>query len=115
MTKEQLHILQHALGLDEFGRGSMYRNHFCAGGDDEVICKSLVDLGYMQRHATTPTMPYYNCSVTEAGKAAVLRESPVPPKLTRGQRKYREYLKVADCLNMTFIEWLKYKRERTNA
>lgn len=31
LTSEQLHVLQHALGLDKYGQGEMYRNHFCAG------------------------------------------------------------------------------------
>jgi hypothetical protein len=47
LTTRQLEVLQHALGLDEYGRGEMYRNHFCAGGADEDICRSLVELGYM--------------------------------------------------------------------
>jgi len=48
-----LQILQHSLGLDEYGQGEMYRNHFCAGGDDEGTCRALVALGYMRQHATT--------------------------------------------------------------
>ncbi len=38
MTPRQLEILQHALGVDKYGQGDMYRNHFCAGGDDEAVC-----------------------------------------------------------------------------
>lgn len=61
MTPTQLQILQHALGVDEFGRGKQYRNHFCAGGADEVICRELVALGYMREHRWTEAFPYYNC------------------------------------------------------
>jgi hypothetical protein len=94
MTAEQLHILQHALGLDAYGQGKMYRNHFCAGGADEAICRSLVEMGYMLVfHPNESPLPYYSCSVTDAGKAAVLAESPKPPKLTRGQKRYRASLK----------------------
>ena len=89
LTKRQLEILQHALGLDEYGQGRMYRNHFCAGGGDREICWSLVEIGYMKNHPTTTVFPYYNCSVTEAGIQAVRDESPPPPKLTRSQRRYR--------------------------
>lgn len=103
LTAEQLHVLQHSLGLDEYGQGAMYRNHFCAGGADEDICRSLVGLGYMETF-TRSYLPYYNCTVTEAGKEAVRRESPKPPKLTRGQRRYREFLS-ADT-GETFLEWL---------
>ena len=59
----------------------------------------------MQQHPTTDWLPYFNCSVTDAGKAAVKRESPSPPKLTRGQNNYRAFL---DCdFGMKFGEWLK--------
>jgi hypothetical protein len=104
MTAKQLEILQHSLGVDEYGQGTMYRNHFCAGEDDEAVCRELVALGYMQQHPTTKWLPYFNCSVTNEGKVAVLRESPKPPKLTRSQQKYRAFLK-ADT-DMTFKEWL---------
>lgn len=113
LTIEQLHVLQHSLGLDQYGRGQMYRNHFCAGGDDEGICRSLVDLGYMYvfRPNASP-YPYYNCAVTEAGKAAVLAESPKPPKLTRSQKRYREYLNWADAWGGTFRQFLAERHAR---
>lgn len=47
MTDRQLQILQHALGLDQYGQGAMYRNHF-VGGESE--CRPLVALGYMTEH-----------------------------------------------------------------
>jgi hypothetical protein len=106
MTERQLEILQHALGLDEFGQGEMYRNRFCAGGDDEAICRELVALGYMQQHPTTEWLPYFNCSVTDEGKEAVKRESPKPPKLTRSQKRYRAFLKADSGLSLR--EWIKY-------
>ena len=105
MTAKQLEILQHSLGLDKYGQGEMYRNHFCAGGEDEVICRELVALGYMVQHRTTEMLPYFNCSVTDAGKEAVKRESPKAPKLSRSQKRYREFLR-ADS-DMKFGEWLR--------
>lgn len=48
MNKELLHILQHSLGLNEYGQGNQYRNHFVAGGDDVRKCRELVALGYMR-------------------------------------------------------------------
>lgn len=109
MTPEQLQILQHALGVDEYGQGPMYRNYFCAGGHDEVLCRELVELGFMQQHRTTEMLPYFNCSVTKTGKAAMLAESPKPPKLTRSQKRYRAFLD-AD-LDITFREYLDLERE----
>ena len=107
LTPRQLEILQHSLGVDQYGQGQMYRNHFCADGSDEGICRELVALGFMwEWHKSYQEMfPYYNCSVTEAGKAAMLAESPKPPKLTRSQKRYRAFLK-ADT-GRPFGEWLK--------
>lgn len=108
MTKQQLEILQHSLGVDRYGQGPMYRGHFCAGPDDEPICRQLVEMGYMRVFAPNQSpLPYYNCSVTEAGKEAMLRESPKPPKLTRGQKRYRSFLS-ADS-DLSFREWLGIK------
>ena len=104
MTKEQLQILQHALGVDQYGRGQQYRNHFCAGGRDEPICRELVAMGYMDTFERK-YLPYYNCTVTDAGKKAMAAESPTAPALTRSQRRYRQFLK-ADT-GRSFGEWLK--------
>ncbi len=109
MTPEQLQILQHALGVDEFGQGKQYRNHFCAGGADESTCRELVSLGYMETFERS-YLPSYNCTVTQAGKDAMAAESPKPPKLTRGQIRYREFIS-ADC-GLRFGEWLKYQKAR---
>lgn len=116
LTARQLEILQHALGVDQYGQGEMYRNHFCAGGGDEDICRELVVLGYMRLwpHADpttgeTPGYPYYNCSVTEQGKAAMRAESPKSPKLTRSQQRYRRFLR-AD-LGCSFGEYMKMETE----
>lgn len=120
MTPAQLHILQHALGVDQYGlvhychEGREHygfmpnRNHFCAGGSDEDVCKELIALGYMKLHRTTEVYPYFNCSVTESGKEAVRRESPPAPKLSRSQKRYREFLH-ADT-GYSFGEWLNRAR-----
>lgn len=106
LSSRQLEVLQHALGVDQYGRGQMLRNHFCAGGDDEETCRSLVEIGYMETF-TRSYLPYYNCTATDAGKAAMLAESPKPPKLSRSQKRYRAFLD-ADS-GVSFIEWLKYQ------
>lgn len=108
LTPEQLQILQHALGVDKFGRGPMYRNHFCAGAGDEPICRELVQLGLMETFERK-WLPYYNCTVTEAGKRAMLRNSPKPPKLSRSEKRYREWLRVGDLIS--FGDWLRRKTD----
>lgn len=113
LTPRHLEIIQHALGLDRYGQGQMYRNYFCAGVDDEPLCRDLVEAGLMRVfRPNAPPYPYYNVSVTEAGKKYVRDNSPAPPKLTRGQKRYREWLDVADAFGGTFGEWLKWKGER---
>lgn len=104
LTPRQLDILQHSLGVDQYGQGRMYRNHFCAGGDDEQICRELVALGFMETFERS-YLPYYNCTVTKAGKQAMREASPKPPVLTRSQKRYREFLD-ADT-GWSFGEWLK--------
>jgi len=105
MTSQQLEILQHSLGVDQYGRGQMYRNHFCAGGSDEEICRELVAMGFMITFTRTH-LPYYNCTVTDEGKKAMLEQSPQPPKLTRSQQRYRRFLKMDTGLS--FRDFLKY-------
>ena len=113
INARQIEILQHALGLDQYGRGVSYRNHFCAGKGDEPDCQSLVDLGLMRKHATTQWLPYFNCSVTEAGRRAVVEQSPAPPKRTRSQLRWARFVDsgASDC-GITFREWLKIDAER---
>lgn len=112
MGVEHLHILQHALGVDQYGQGRQYRNHFCAGGKDEQLCRELVEMGFMKHHPTTDVFPYYNCSVTEEGKLAMTESSPKPPKLTRSQLRYRSYMNWADVYEGTFREFLQYEKDK---
>lgn len=113
MTPKQLHILQHSLGLDEFGRGTFYRNHFVTGegSKDHDDCMQLVADGFMAVRTGNELSGGDDVfRVTESGKAAVAEHSPAPPKLTRSQQRYQDYLD-ADC-SMTFIEYLQYRDRR---
>lgn len=106
MTTQQLHLLQHALGLDEYGRGRAYRRHYVG---DEHECRPLVELGHMVEHRATELTggsPLF--IVTEAGERATRKGSPAPPKLSRSEQRYRRFLR-ADS-GMSFGEWLKYER-----
>ena len=112
MTPRQLEILQHALGVDQYGRTPkgftpFTRNHFCAGPKDEPDCRALIALGFMAQHKTTDVFPYFNCSLTVEGQDAMKKTSPKPPKLTRAQMRYREYLESDGCLGETFRDYLR--------
>lgn len=110
MTKEQLHILQHSLGVDKYGLGRQYRNHY-VGGTEE--CRPLVAMGYMVEYAPREMFGGEPCFVvTDAGKKAMCEESPKPDKKTKSQMRYREYLRAADALNCTFGEFLKIQSTR---
>lgn len=113
MTPAQLQILQHSLGVDQYGRTPKgytpyTRNYFCAGKGDESTCRELVALGYMVQHERRADLPYFNCSVTGAGKKAMHAESPKALKLTRSQQRYRRFLD-ADS-GMSFRDWIRYEK-----
>jgi hypothetical protein len=106
-----LHILQHALGRNEVGKNPDgrpdYRNHFCAGegSSDFALCREAVEQALMREHAPREISGGdYIFTVTTAGKAYVVANSLPEPKLTRGQRRYREWL-GSDC-GIPFGEWL---------
>ena len=103
-----LGILQHALGVDQHGRGSQYRSHFVTGpgSSDHPTCMSLTERGLMTRRdgATICFGGDDLFHVTDAGCAYVAQHSPAPPKLTRSQARYQRY-RDADS-SLTFREWL---------
>ena len=113
MDAKHLHILQHSLGLDEYGRGTYYRNHFVTGegSKDHADCMALVNIGFMNvRSGNALSGGDDVFRVTDAGKAAVAEHSPKPPKLTRSQQQYQDYLEADSSLS--FIDWLKMKSRR---
>ena len=78
-----LKILQHTLGVDEFGRGTQYRNHFVtgAGSIDHPICMEAVELGLMKRQEGHPLSRGDDVfSATAAGKEWMADNSPVPQR-----------------------------------
>ncbi|KQY71326.1 hypothetical protein ASD52_06480 [Ensifer sp. Root142] len=113
MDAKQLHILQHSLGLDEYGRGTFYRNHFVTGGGskDHADCMALVKAGFMTvRSGNALSGGDDVFRVTDTGKAAITEHSPKPPKLTRSQQAYQDWLSYDG--SMSFIEYAKWKSRR---
>ncbi len=106
---DKLGILQHALGLDQYGRGTKYRRYFVTGkgSDDYHTCRELVADGLMEDHGNHRiTGGDTLFTVTAAGITFVAINSPKPPKLTAGQKRYREYL-YSDGCGENFGDWLK--------
>lgn len=101
-----LPILQHAIGVDQFGRGSQYRNHFVAGPghSDYQTCLEAVASGLMRHHQNSHVCGGNVFYVTDTGRAFVAEHSPQPPKLSRSQRRYKAFLDHDSGL--PFREWL---------
>lgn len=108
---EKLETLQHACGLDQFGRGTWYRNHYVG---ESVTCRALVADGLMVEGRASDLSggePVFR--VTEAGKAWIVEHSPQPPTLTRSQQRYRRFIR-AD-LGITFREFIALESQRQEA
>lgn len=113
-----LHILQHALGLDQFGRGEPYRNHFVTGEGsiDHPICMEAVRAGLMERRAGNPITGDMDLFLVEdAGRQYVAANSPPPPKLTASQQRYRDWLDVSDVCDLSFIDYCRLKSAERRA
>ena len=110
-----LHILQHSLGVDQFGRGERYRNHFVTGEGsvDYPICMEAVERGLMHRrsgNALTGGNDLF--TVTDAGKAWVGENSPKPDRKQMARDKYSRFLNISDCMpDLTFGEFLRREKE----
>ncbi len=96
MDAKILHILQHSLGVDEYGRGQQFRNHFVTGEGsiDHPICAEAVERGLME--CRRKGYELYGgddvFAVTPAGKQWMAENSPAPPKLTASQKRYQAWL-----------------------
>jgi len=110
MNPKQLHILQHSLGLDQYGRGTFFRNHFVTGegSKDHADCMALVAAGLMTMRSGNPLSGGDDVfSVSDAGKKAVVEHSPAPPKLSKSKQRYQDFLSFDS--SVTFIEYLKWR------
>ena len=108
VTPEQLHILQHSLGVDQYGLGEHYRNHFVTGQGttDYPHCIALFEMGMMgKRNPTRLSGGDDVFFVTKTGKEYVRDHSPKPPVQTRSQKRYQEFLNLDT--GWSFREFLK--------
>lgn len=106
----RLHILQHSLGLDKYGGGTQFRNHFVTGegSKDFDNCRALAADGLMTERAGNALSGGDSIfCVTRKGIEFVALNSPArppTPKLTRSQKRYQAWLD-ADC-GLSFAEWM---------
>ncbi len=106
-----LHILQHSLGVDAFGRGEQYRNRFVTGEGsiDHPICMEAVERGFMTRHAgnaLTGDMDLF--LVTDEGRAFVAETSPKPDRKQLARDRYSRFLDLSEVMpDLTFRQFLR--------
>lgn len=108
ISATQLQILQHSLGVNQYGQGERYRNRFITGEGsiDHPDCMALVNAGLMAKgRPSCLTGGDDLFFVLEAGIQHVLTHSPKPPPKTRAQQRYQDYLN-ADS-DMSFGDWMK--------
>jgi len=107
LSESQLQILQHSLGVDQYGRGRQYRNRYAIGPDCDGFSDlvELCEMGFMLDHGPIGMWGgMHGFTVTDAGRRAMTAQSPNPPRLTRAQRRYQDYLSADN--GMSFKEWL---------
>lgn len=110
MDPKFLHILQHSLGVDHYGQGEQYRNHFATGpgGKDFDACQALAGMGLMIDHgprAVSGEMHVF--TVTPSGVDAVAIESPRPPKVSRSKQRYQRFLEYGDGFR-SFLDYCRW-------
>lgn len=128
MNPRHLSILQHTLGLDEYGQPpkgrklcadddfpNCYRNHYALGPEasDFYLLRELVEGGFMTDRGAQKVMGGMHCfHATQKGYEAVKEHSPRPPKESRAKRRWRHYRDVREAWGLTFKEYLNSPHRR---
>lgn len=117
----RLNILQHTMGLDEFGRGNKYRNHFvsCKGHHDQPEIDIMVSEGLMEKvlgiHPELLGGKDSHCfRVTRKGERYIEENSPKPPRLTKAQQRGARWREFGDMFD-SFRDFLRWDREKDRA
>ena len=111
----KLHILQHSLGVGDYGDKPSHRNHFVTGpsSTDYDNCMALVDSGLMTRRDGSAISGGDDIfRVTQKGIDFIALNSPKKPperKLTRAKQNYQNWLD-ADC-GLPFWEYMGFRRK----
>lgn len=107
----ELHILQHSLGVGDYGDKPSHRNHFVTGAGcaDHLICQALVDKGLMSiRPMNKALTGGDDCFVvTPKGVDYVALNSPSRPKLSKSKERYMRYREYNECFD-SFIDFCRW-------
>jgi hypothetical protein len=106
----KLHILQHSLGVGDYGDKPSHRNHFCTGpgSSDFDNCRALVADGLMTERAGSAISGGDTIfRVTPAGVDYVALHSPARPKESRSKQRYSRYREYGDGFDsfLSFCRW----------
>jgi hypothetical protein len=113
-SDSKLHILQHTLGLDQYGQGRQYRNHFVTGPntDDWSVCCELTELELMRKHQPNALSGgSYIFTATQKGIDYVAKNSPIKPKESRSKQRYKRYREYGDGFD-SFISYCCWDADR---
>ena len=124
MPPDLLHILQHSLGCDQFGRPTplgripnwddefgCYRNRFVTDprSPDGQKCQQLVAQGFMNDHGAQRLAGGMHCyTVSQAGYDAMKAASPAPPKVSKAKHRWSAYRAMREVADITFEEYLRW-------
>lgn len=112
--KNQIEILQHALGVGEYADKPSTRNHFVTGEGDRDFqdCQALVKQGFMAVRSMAKELTGGGTCfvVTEEGRSHMLanrKTRPAAPKLTRSQERYARFLEYGDVFDsfLSYCRW----------
>lgn len=113
----QIEILQHALGVGEYGDKASTRNHFVTGegSADFKDCQALVAQGFMAVRSMAKELTGGDTCfvVTEEGRAHMLanrKPRPPAPKLTKSQERYSRFLEYGDGF-ASFLDYCRWDAE----
>ncbi len=106
--KSKLQILQHSLGLNEYGQGVGGRNFFgtSEGSTDFKLCEMLFCDGLMTRRFVKMYSEFVY-QVTDTGREYIAKHSPKPPKLSKSKIRYQWYREHSEYFD-NFREFLRY-------
>jgi hypothetical protein len=107
--KEHYNLLHHALGIKDPDQVHSFRNYFAASnrhhdlqGLLELCGEGLMVEGNTPSFCHDEQRTFY---VTENGRLLAFNTRPKPPKLTKGQKRYKLFLSMDS--EYTFGDWLK--------
>ena len=106
VSKKEIDILQHALGISDIRR-EPFRNYYCSYSGDPIM-NLMIHKGLMSAANKINDGRDQYFIVTERGKEIAVANLPKPP--SRDRKRYLDFLKFSDAYcDVTFKEFLKKK------